>query len=312
VLITLFVIVIGPVNFYWLKRQHRLSLMLLTIPAGAAVVTLALIAYAFLADGLGVRMRARSFTTIDQQSGEAACAARLSAYAGLAPSGGLTFQRDTAVFPYESPPLSYRENRTTPPRTLRWTETEQLLESGWLPARVPTQLMTLRARETKAKLLVKSVDAGAQVSVVNQFGTKIKRVLVAAADGKLYAGENIAPDQAVNLKPAVSDDLAVLRRDIDQTYPVVSDDVNEMLLGSGYSSPFRYATKSAMPSPPTQTGRPTGSVLERGIAEVVALLRDGKIPPRTYLAIVEKSPEFDAGLNSYQDIDSFHLIRGSW
>ena len=58
-LITLFAIAIGPVNYYLLRRGDRLSWMLVTVPAGAGLVTVGLFSYATLADGLGVRAGAQ-------------------------------------------------------------------------------------------------------------------------------------------------------------------------------------------------------------------------------------------------------------
>ncbi len=57
VFITLFMLAIGPVNYFVLRRLGKLNLLVVTVPAGALLVTLALIAVALLADGLGVRVR---------------------------------------------------------------------------------------------------------------------------------------------------------------------------------------------------------------------------------------------------------------
>src|SRR5262249_26323111 len=46
VLITLFVLLIGPANYWFLKRAKRLHLMVLTVPLAAGITTLALFAYA--------------------------------------------------------------------------------------------------------------------------------------------------------------------------------------------------------------------------------------------------------------------------
>jgi hypothetical protein len=85
ILISLFVLVIGPVNYLVLRRLRRLYLLAITIPAAAAAVTFILFGYALIADGLGTRVRVRSVTQIDQRRGHAVCWARLSYYAGLAP-----------------------------------------------------------------------------------------------------------------------------------------------------------------------------------------------------------------------------------
>ena len=97
VLITLFVVAIGPLNYYLLRRRRRLHWLVVTIPVSAGVVTAALFAYAVVADGLGTRARVRSVTQIDQRNRRAVCWSRISYYAGLAPSRGLTFSDDIVV-----------------------------------------------------------------------------------------------------------------------------------------------------------------------------------------------------------------------
>ena len=93
VLISLFVLVIGPVNYFLLQRRRRLYLLLVTVPAGAGLVALVLLNYALLSDGLGVRVRARSVTLIDQREGQAVSWSRQCYYAGLAPRRACTFPR---------------------------------------------------------------------------------------------------------------------------------------------------------------------------------------------------------------------------
>src|SRR5690606_327498 len=126
-IITLFVIVIGPVAYYWFRRRGILNLLVVAVPTAALVVTLAMFAYAYLADGLGVRVRARSFTHIDQRRGQAACWARLAYYAGIAPGGGLTFTDDMIVWPLELNPQSnpygpYNGSRDRAERFLDWKQ----------------------------------------------------------------------------------------------------------------------------------------------------------------------------------------------
>jgi hypothetical protein len=99
VLITLFVLLIGPANYWFLKRFRRLHLLVLTVPLAAVLTTAALFAYAVLADGFSTTVRAHSVTTLDQRTGEAACWSRLSYYSGMAPGAGLTMPADVAVYP---------------------------------------------------------------------------------------------------------------------------------------------------------------------------------------------------------------------
>ncbi len=59
VLITLFVVGIGPLNYWLLRRKRRLHLLLFTVPVAAIVVSLSLVAYAVIADGFGAYLRAQ-------------------------------------------------------------------------------------------------------------------------------------------------------------------------------------------------------------------------------------------------------------
>ena len=73
--------------------------MVLTVPLAAAVTTAGLFAYAIVADGFDTRVRAHSYTRLDQRSGDAVCWTRLSYYAGLSPGKGLTMPTDVAMYP---------------------------------------------------------------------------------------------------------------------------------------------------------------------------------------------------------------------
>ena len=110
VLISVFVIAIGPVNYWVLRRRRKLHLLLLTIPASAAVVTGLLFGYALLADGLGVRVRARSVTNIDQRSDRAICWTRLSYFAGLRRTAACDFPPTWQSCPWSNCP---RPNTTS-------------------------------------------------------------------------------------------------------------------------------------------------------------------------------------------------------
>ncbi len=66
ILLTLFVIAIGPVNYFLLQRRRQLNWLLVTVPVGAGVAILGLLAFAVLTDGLASRGRVRSLTHIDR------------------------------------------------------------------------------------------------------------------------------------------------------------------------------------------------------------------------------------------------------
>ncbi len=312
VLISAFVILVGPVNYHLLRKAKRLSLLILTVPAGAAVVTLCLIGYALIADGLGVRVRARSLTQIDQTAGEAVCCARLSYYAGLSPSGGLTFHDDTAVCPLESP-----QSESHSPRVTVWNGDEQRLVTGWLNSRTPTQLLTTRARASKAKLNIQVAADGTSVKVENQLGTNIQKLLVIDAEGRIYAGDNIAAEKIVKLDLSKDEEAKwSLRNVIIHNQPAIPEDFSQMNQSGGRrrgwtSYPQSYRSSKSMsnnglPSPTQQT-----SQMETAINQLVVNLLNKKFEPKSYIAIVDRSPEVEFG-TSVSEEASLHIIVGRW
>ncbi len=196
-LMTCFVIVIGPLNYIYLRRCAKLHLMIITVPLCAAAVTLGLFAYALISDGLGVRVRVRSYTEIDQRRGEAVCWSRLCYYAGLAPSQGLTFSGDVAVLPI----AGESEGRRDETRQVSWTKDgQQHLSSGWLRSRTLTQYYTARSRRSDARI---EIDAqGGGLTVTNQLGTPVEQLLVCDAGGKLHYGDNLASGATAQLTAA--------------------------------------------------------------------------------------------------------------
>ena len=161
ILITAFVIVIGPVNYFLLRRKRRLYLLLVTVPLGAALVTLTLFAYALISDGLGVRVRMRSFTEIDQRAGRSVSWSRQSYYAGLAPSGGLTFPETVAVFPIEQYPAE-RQQGALGTQWLVWGE-QQNLATGYISSRSAAQFLVVESGPSSRRLLVESGPGDAAV-----------------------------------------------------------------------------------------------------------------------------------------------------
>ena len=177
VLITLFVLAIGPLNYWVLKRYNRLQLLVLTVPLAAMLLTGSLFAYAILSDGFGTTVRAQSVTTLDQRTGDAACWSRLSYYAGLAPGQGLTMPDDVAVYPI-IPGWNDTDVDASigAARELEWADHEAKMTRGWLRSRTPMQYLTVRARKSPHRLEL--TPAGGKIRAVNQLGTAIRFVLV--------------------------------------------------------------------------------------------------------------------------------------
>ena len=196
VLITVFAVLIGPVNYFYLRRKRLLWLLLVTVPATALVTSVLLVGYSVAAHGFSIRSRIRSLTVLDQKSHSAVTVARLALFAGVAPARGMQFSPETAVYPVFPP--------TTEPGafTVNWTE-NQSLTSGWLLSRTRTQFLTIRHAEQRARVDVKPGQDGG-LAIVNGLPWELEAVLVADASGRLLSARNVLPN-ATELLAGVSE-----------------------------------------------------------------------------------------------------------
>jgi len=297
-LITCFVIGIGPLNYWLLKRSGRLPLLLVTVPLTAIGVTLLLFAYGLLADGLGVQVRARSYTWLDQPAGESVSWNRVSYYAGRAPSEGMKFSRETAVYPltpYWARNAHLARRIAGQRRELLWNRS-QCLTRGWLPSRIPSQFILVAARQTTRRLEMEPMSEGWRV--VNRLGISLRTLVVVDRAGKAYWIEGLAVEEKSALRPiSLSDATQKLRGLVSQNAPQLPPGLLETSFSIGADSLL------------------STNLLESHLQGIVApspvtsMIRPG-LAPGTYVAITETGPP--VGIADITERASFHLIQGRW
>jgi len=307
-LISLFVIVIGPVNYFFLQRSNRLYLLLLTVPVGALLFTFGLVVYAATSDGLGVRSRTRSFTQIDQRQGQTVAWSRQSYYAGLAPSSGLSFPTDAAVYPIESAPTSARRASDSP-RHLDWNSRQRLVE-GYLMPRSTNQFLLVESRSTGAALDVD--ESSSPPRVTNRLGADIELLVLRGAAGDLFETKRVPAGESVTL---VAADPIETKKHWDRlltrhrpSYPQGFDPHRMDDFSDFFGDTYRYAS-----SADDSLGAPTltDSIPERRIRAILGTGFNG-LAARSYLAHVVDSPEVSRGLDQLRSEADFHLLSGSW
>ena len=165
-----FSFVIGPVNYWFLLRRRRQVLLVLTAPLISAVFILLLGGYVVAGEGFGVRGRAMTFTMLDQVRMQAVTRASISLYAsGMAPSGGLRFPRDVAVFA-----IGTEGDGSRVPHTLELSELQRY-SSGVIQARSATNLEEIAFRSARERLNF-NVEGNA-IRVVNGLDSNISTLV---------------------------------------------------------------------------------------------------------------------------------------
>jgi hypothetical protein len=298
VLITLFTIVIGPLNYLWLWRQRRLYLLVITIPLVAFATSLALFGYSAVAHGFGTRSRVRSLTLLDQKANSAVTMSRLSLYSGLAPSGGLTFSPETAVYPIWPPDMSFDSG------VLDWTD-KQRLESGWLRSRTRTQFYTVAHRDQRGRVDVTPGAGG--VKIANGLEWDLEALVVADESGTMCYGSDIPAGASA---------------DLSRITPQQRQSVVELLDRNGLRTPENASLSTGGPFRsgamyyPHYTNVTTSfgsSLLEETVKELrQSVGPTGKLPPNTYFAVLRENPDVETGLEKTHQEAGWHVIVGRW
>ncbi|TWT66310.1 hypothetical protein Pla123a_47040 [Posidoniimonas polymericola] len=311
-MITLFVLLVGPASFFFLRAYHRTQLMALTAPLAAAAFTLGLFAYATLSDGIGLRVRSRSLTFIDQHSQQACSWSRQSYYAGLAPAEGLTFPRSAAVYPTLPPwDMASRDPSNPYMREVLLSDNTQQLSRGWLASRDTSQLLVLDGGPATARLEVDATGDG--VRAVNRLGVELDQLLVLDREARWWVSSGLDSGAEVELEPTTRRDVVELVRnaffETAPSFPVGigADDSGRQntLLG-----PVRARDRRSNSTP--------DSFLEGRLAMLLSDIEgrnDGltaALKPGSYLALSSKSTCAPIGHADARELGSFHVTVGVW
>ena len=196
IIMLVFVVIIGPVNLYYLNRIKRRTWMLWTIPAISFVTTLLVFGYSLLREGITPDTRIAGLTVLDQTSHQAATIGGEAFYCPLTPSGGLHFELGT-----EATPLVSRGYGSGTAREVDWTQAQNF-PRGWVSARVPAHFH-LRKSETRRER-IQVLNENGKLQVVNSLGAPIQSLWFADADLNLYQAGHVGAGEKGGLIPGKS------------------------------------------------------------------------------------------------------------
>jgi hypothetical protein len=179
--ILLFAILVGPVNFWGLKKRTQPLLALVTVPVLGFGTTFVILTYGIFHDGFGVRGVTRSWTLLDQVEHEGATISARTLFAGLAPSD-LTTEQQSMVLSGRAG-LSRRDG----PDRWHWDGDRGVLGGGVLPSRTITPLLSAQQGPVRERLTVRR--SGDALEVLADGGLKpVGNMVLRDLDGDYWAG----------------------------------------------------------------------------------------------------------------------------
>jgi hypothetical protein len=158
--------------------------------------------------------------------------------------------------------------------------------------------------------------AGGVPSIGNRLGARIERLILADADGAYFSAAEIDDGALAPLAPAdLAQENAAFRELSQKNPPGVPFGMDQQFNNFVGGRRFRWASpwNNSLPDATLASG-----LLERGPIEALNQVAPGfggapaGMKPRSYLAIVERSPEADYGVASVEEEASLHVIVGRW
>lgn len=293
-LITLFVLGIGPLNYWLLKRSGKIPMLLATVPAAAIATTVLLFAYGYVSEGVGTRVRVRSYTYLDQPAHEVSSWSRLSYYAGVAPAAGIAIPEDTVIYPILPASTNHRTVRryANQWREVLWEEARARLTEGWLPSRTPSQFLSLTARSTNKQLKISRQESKLQIT--NDLGVDIVCLAIRDEQGKHYLANDLGKGESVSLQSS--------------NRPVTTKAIREQFLANDLVFPPGGDLRNRRS---VNYMRMSQGLLETHMA-AIGTLTSKQWARQTYLAITASGIEIELGLDGAEETHSFHVVKGVW
>lgn len=198
VVMFVFVVLIGPVNVFWLSRSKRRIWLLWTVPLFSLVTCVLVVSYMVATEGWRGHVNAYGITVLDETSQRATTICWEGFYCPTTPSGGLRFSLDTELTPHLNiaPGRSFSVRH---PHGIDWGD-DQHLSEGWVSAKVPIHFLTRRSETRRERVTIHKNDAGA-LAAVNGLGADIRTLYVAVADGRIHIATDVHKGVEAKLEP---------------------------------------------------------------------------------------------------------------
>lgn len=211
-ILTLFVLLVGPVAYRWTTRGHRSHLMFLIAPALALFTTTLMFTYSFISDGFGTSIRVRQLTWIDGRSGDAVERSRATLFAGISPNDGLRFDPQSEVMVYPASGETTWSEMSSKLVDVRMTsvidDDAQRFDASILPSRTQTQFVVHQARSDLGRIAVRAAEGQAftpginrvdDADLISSLPFDLNQLIVRTQDGQYWSTELAPAGQTVQL-----------------------------------------------------------------------------------------------------------------
>jgi hypothetical protein len=310
-LLTGFVLLVGPISYHITRRAGRSYLMFIIAPVLAAITTLLLFGYGFVADGLGTKVRTRQITWSDAATGRASQLTRSTYFAAFRPGEGLRFPIDAAVYPVESVEMAFdgaMAGNQRIDRSIQLTDQQQILRGEFLPSRTQSQFFAYRPLGKFEGVSVVDTDRGLRIR--NGCGSPLSQLILRLPDSTYWILRSPIASGELGWAEPLTPELASseLREMYRQAIPETPLGYSPNLRGS--NAWYRYSNATgvlnALPMSWSQGNQDFG-IYEKQLRTM--LFDTAALPPGSYVGMVDPAEDATAVADATV-VDSVHYVVG--
>ncbi|WP_166830028.1 hypothetical protein [Thalassoroseus pseudoceratinae] len=279
ILMTLFTIVIGPLNYFFFRSRRQIYMLLLTIPGLAFATSLTLFAYSLVSHGFDVDSRVRSLIMVDQRTNQSVISSRVALFAGMVPSSGLRFSPETEIASVWPSHDSMNAGRVI------WSG-EQVVTDGFFRAHTRTQFYTLTPMPQRGRLVIEPNSDG-RLRVDNGFEWEIEQLIIADETGKMFMASDLQPGGSEFAGVAEQEQ----RRELANRLKEEPLEIPEGAVVSGGRREWHYGHYQHNAEVLVNSQASQVETLIRGFQTLADA--DDVLPPKTYLAVLAGPPDDD-------------------
>ena len=304
--ITVFILCIGPLNFWFLKKSKRLYLLPITVGAAALLTTVTMLVYALVSDGIRTRVRLQSFTMLDERDEQhiASTHSRHSYLASITPANGLIFPREMCVYPVEA---YYRYDRKRE-EFVNGRSSKRRLKRGYVAPRTTMQFMTTGVENTDCGLAVDG--SGSSLKATNRIDVDLQHAWLRDDDGKLFYSGTTAVGQPLKFEPTDEDAAIKLFKQLLKTNKPtppagIDKTANNMFgFGGGYSY---YSSSGPSNTSTSLLHKHINRTPSTGVPDIFK-----NATPNRYLVVSDDAPPFVHVGTKAIETAGFHVVMGTW
>ncbi len=214
---SVFVLIVGPIAYFALRRFDRLYLLYFGAPALAIIFTGGLFGFAVFSDGIGTKLRTHQWTWVDAANQVVVYQDRSTVYSSFG-TDSLRFDRNALVLPVLPTGMTdysrYSGTGVPPNGRVRWTDDAQFWSGEFLPTRAQVQYQVTRPDIGVPSPLIFEMNADkAQMLVLNNLEHAIGPLVYCDAQSAFYVVDRVAAGQSMIMRPSSQQDVRDLITD---------------------------------------------------------------------------------------------------